>query len=116
MPIITALEANQRDNERVKLYLDDKFAMNLPHLKASQLAIGQLLSQHEVAALADCEVEQRAFDRALRYLSYRPRSTEEVRRNLARHKVADFAGRAGIGAIAAARLFGRPRLRRVLAG
>lgn len=89
MPVITALEVNQRDRERVKLYLDDEFVMSLPHLEASQLVIGQQLSQKEIEALADTGAEQRAFDRAVRFLSYRPRSAEEVRRNLAKNNVAD---------------------------
>ena len=89
MPVITALEVNQRDRERVKLYLDDEFVMNLPHLEAAKLAIGQPLSQQELEVLADTGAEQRAFDRAVRFLSYRPRSAEEVRRNLLKYKVAD---------------------------
>lgn len=89
MPVITALEVSQRDRERVKLYLDDEFVMSLPHLEAAKLAIGQLLSRQEIEALTDSDAEQPAFDRALRFLSYRPRSTEEVRRNLRQHKVDD---------------------------
>lgn len=89
MPVITALEVNQRDRDRVKLYLDDEFVMSLPRLDAAKLAIGQPLSQQELEALADAGAEQRAFDRAVRFLSYRPRSAEEVRRNLVKHKVAD---------------------------
>ena len=89
MPVVTALEVNQRDKELVKLYLDDEFAMSLPQLEAAKLTIGQPLSPQDVEALADARAEQRAFDRAVRYLSYRPRSTEEVRRNLVRHQVAD---------------------------
>ncbi len=90
MPVITALEVNRRDKERVKLYLDDEFVMSLPQLQAAKLAIGQPLSQQEIEALADSDAEQRAYDRALRFLSYRPRSAEEVRRNLKQHKVDDW--------------------------
>ena len=89
MPVVTALEVNRRDKELVKLFLDDEFVMSLPQLEAARLAVGQPLSQNEVAALADARSEQRALDRALRFLSYRPRSTEEVRRNLARHGAPD---------------------------
>lgn len=89
MPVITALEVNQRDKELVHLYLDDEFAMSLPSLEAAKLAIGQPLRQDELEALADARAEQRAFDRALRFLAYRPRSADEVRRNLARHETPD---------------------------
>ncbi len=89
MPVITALEVNKRDKERVKLYLDDEFILSLPRVEAARLIIGQPLSQREVEALADTDAEQRAFDRALRFLSFRPRSAQEVRRNLKKHKVDD---------------------------
>ena len=89
MPVITGLEVNQRNRERVKLYLDDESVMSLPRQAAAALAVGQPLSQREVDALADSEAAQRAFERALRFLAGRPRSAEEVRRNLAKHEVAD---------------------------
>ena len=89
MPVITALEVNQRNRERIKLCLDDELVMSVPRQAAARLTVGQPLSQREVDALADSETAQRAFERALRYLAKRPRSAEEVRRNLAKKKVAD---------------------------
>lgn len=83
MPVITALEVHRRKTEYVKLFLDDEFAMDLPLLKAAQLRRGQILTEAEVNALAEAGAFQRAFDRAVRFLSFRPRSTEEVRRYLA---------------------------------
>ncbi len=88
MPVITALEVHQRNRESVKLFLDDKFAMDLPLLQAAQLHQGQLLTQAEVDALADAGIFQSAFDRAVRFLSYRPRSIAEVRRYLVNAGVA----------------------------
>ena len=82
MPVITALQAHKRDSERVKLYLDDAYAMDLPLLQAAGLKQGQCLSQPEVDALAEDRAIQNACDRALRYLAYRPRSAAEVRRYL----------------------------------
>lgn len=87
MPVITALEAHRLNAERVKLYLDDEYALDVPLLQAAKLRRGQCLTEAEVQALADAEADQRAYDRAVRYLSYRPRSAEEVRRHLAKKDV-----------------------------
>lgn len=59
-------------------------------MQVARLSRGQALTDSEVAELADAESLQRAFDQAVRYLSYRPRSTEEVRRHLAKKQVAEF--------------------------
>lgn len=87
MPVVTALEAHQRNNERVKLYLDDEFVMDLPLIQAASLRRGQCLTDGEIAALADAKASQSAYDSALRYLSYRPRSAEEARHYLGKKGV-----------------------------
>lgn len=89
MPVITALKAHKRDKDRVKLVLDDGCAMDLPLMEAARLQPGQRLSQTQLDALAGAQSFQRAFDRALRFLSYRPRSAQEVRRRLLQAEVAE---------------------------
>lgn len=89
MPVVTGLEAHQRDKERVRLYLDDEYVLDLPLMEAARLSKGQSLTESEVDQLADARCFQRAYDQALRYLSYRPRSTEEVRRHLANKQLPD---------------------------
>ncbi len=87
MPVITALETHQRHKERVKLYLDDEYAFQLPLLEAARLRRGQTLDEAEIASLMDAGALQQAYDQAVRFLSYRPRSIDEVRRNLASKSV-----------------------------
>lgn len=82
MPVVTGLQAHKRDKEKVKLFLDEAFAMDLPLLEAARLRTGQQLSQPEVEALEQARTFQNAHDRALRFLAFRPRSCEEVRRRL----------------------------------
>ena len=89
MPVVTGLEAHQRNKERIKLFLDDEYALDLPLMAAARLSRGQTLTDSEVAELASAESAQRAFDQAVRFLSYRPRSIEEVRRHLAKKKAPD---------------------------
>jgi len=87
MPVITALEVQKRNKERVNVYLDDEFAFGLPIMEAAKLRKGQTLTQAEIDALTDEDAIQKAVDRALDYLSYRPRSTKEVRQNLVKKEI-----------------------------
>ena len=97
MPVITALEVHRRNGDSVKLFLDDDFAMDLTSLQAARLRAGQNLTEAEVQALSGAKAAQSAYDRALRFLSYRPRSVEEVRRYLERKAVAETTVAAVIG-------------------
>lgn len=81
------MEALQRDKERVRLFLDDERALDLPLMAAARLCRGQALSESDIAELAQAASFQRAFDQAVRYLSFRPRSTEELRRHLVKKRV-----------------------------
>jgi regulatory protein len=83
--IITALEMQKRDKERVNVYLDGEFAFGLPLIEAAQLKKGQHLSHAQIQDLKHKDTVQRAVDRAVRLLARRPYSTSEIRRNLLKH-------------------------------
>lgn len=85
---ITALVAQKKNKDRVNVYLDGKFAFGLATVEAIKLKRGQTLSDEDIARLRDLDNEEKAHERALHFLSFRPRSESEVRRNL---KDADFA-------------------------
>ena len=53
MPVITGLEFHQRDKERVKLFLDDEFVLDLPLMEAARLRRGQSLTEAEVLELTE---------------------------------------------------------------
>ncbi len=89
MPVVTGLEVHQRDKESVRLFLDDEYVLDLPLMEAARLSRGQTLTDAEVNRLSDAQRLQRAFDTAVHYLSYRPRSTQEVRRHLVKKEVPD---------------------------
>jgi regulatory protein len=80
--IITALEVQKRDKQRVNVYIDDEFAFGLSLIEAVRLRKGQVLSEAEIKALRNEDEVQRAADSVAHFLSYRPRSVQEVRRNL----------------------------------
>ncbi len=79
---ITALEVQKRNPQRVSVYLDDQFAFGLSDVEALSLRVGQCLSEAEIAELEQRDATERATGQAMNLLSYRPRSTAEVRRRL----------------------------------
>ena len=83
---ITALEPQMNNLDRINLFVDGRFLMGVNTVIVLQmgLRLEQELSPEQLELLHSEEVEQRAVDRALNYLSYRPRSREEVRRYLRR--------------------------------
>jgi regulatory protein len=83
---ITALEPQVNNPERINLYVDGRFLLGVNAAIVLQLGLRleQELSPSQLELLQSEEAEQRAVDRALNYLSYRPRSREEVRRYLRR--------------------------------
>src|SRR5260370_35710466 len=83
---ITALEPQANNPERINLYVDGRFLLGVSATIVLQrgLQLGQELLPDQLELLRREEAEQRAVDRALNYLSFRPRSREEVRRYLRR--------------------------------
>ncbi len=75
---ITALKYQKKNPDRVSVYLDGRFAFGLPAIVAARLKPGQSLSDAEIEALQAEGEEDKAYNRALNYLSYRPRSRHEI--------------------------------------
>lgn len=79
---ITSLQFQKHTDERVNVYVDGKYALALPALEAARLRVGQSLSDADLARLRRVDAAAKAYDRAVQFLSVRPRSTAEVRRRL----------------------------------
>jgi regulatory protein len=81
---ITALKPQTNNPERVNIFVDGQFLQGANALLVYQmgLATGQELTQEQLIQLRDEETLQQAVDRALNFLSFRPRSRAEVRRYL----------------------------------
>jgi regulatory protein len=86
---ITALEVQKRNKERVNVYLDGEFAFGLNLLDATRLRKGQTLTDPEIEALRERDEIAHSYDRAVAFLSYRPRSIAEIRQNLIEKKIDD---------------------------
>lgn len=83
---ITALEQQARNPERFNVYIDGAFALGIGAelMLKLDLHLDQELSAADLEELKDAEARQQAIERAINYLSFRPRSQAEVRRYLRR--------------------------------
>ncbi len=81
---ITALQPQTNTQDRINLFVDDQFLLGVSALIVLQmgLRVGQELSPDQLEQLSQEEAIQQATNRILNYLSFRPRSREEVRRYL----------------------------------
>ena len=86
---ITALKAQKRNSQRINVYLDDEFAFGLSRYAAAWLQVGQELSPEKIEELQDVDAQEVAYQRALNYISYRPRAEAEVRKNLEKHDITE---------------------------
>jgi regulatory protein len=82
MGMITAIEPQQKNPRRVNIYLDGEFAFGLAGILATWLKTGQEISDDKIAALQADDARETMYQKALHFLSYRPRSSQEVRQNL----------------------------------
>jgi regulatory protein len=80
--LITALKVQKRNQNRVNVYLDGSFAFGLSRIVAAWLNIGQELSDDKIASLITEDEQEVAYQRALRFLSYRQRSSVEITQQL----------------------------------
>jgi regulatory protein len=83
---ISALQPQVTNADRINIFVDNRFLLAVHALVVLHmgLEVGQELTQEQLEQLQREEALQQAVDRALHYLSFRPRSREEVRRYLRR--------------------------------
>src|SRR5271157_301336 len=86
---ISAVEPQKRNPGRVNVYLDGEYAFSLARILAVWLKVGLELDEKKIAALQAGDQHEEAYQKALHFLSYRPRSSVEVRRNLTQRGLAE---------------------------
>jgi regulatory protein len=79
---ITAIEPQQKNPRRVNIHLNGEFAFGLARITAGWLKVGQDLSDEKIKSLQADDASEMAYQKALHFLSYRPRSSAEVQQNL----------------------------------
>src|SRR5688572_16641563 len=86
---ITSLVVQKRNKDRVNVYIDGEYAFGLAMIEAVKLRKGQVLNADEIARLKSLDEVETAHERALNFLSFRPRSAAEVRHNLRQKEYSD---------------------------
>ena len=81
--IITELEPQKNNPDRINVYLDDQFAFGISRFVGAWLKRGDKLEDARIKELLDEDQREKAFQRALRFIAYRPRSEKEVTDKLA---------------------------------
>lgn len=76
---ITAIIMQKRNPNRVTIELDGEFGFGLDRMTAAWLQVGQVLTREKIEELRREDSIEKAFTRAMRLLSYRPRSEAEIR-------------------------------------
>ncbi len=86
MPVVTDITAQKRSADIYNVFIDGEFVCGLSALELSSagVKVGLELSEDDVARLIAQSRGSKAFNAALRYLSYRSRSEHEVRDYLVR--------------------------------
>jgi len=82
--VITAIEAQKRNRQRLNISLDGEYAFSLDRLTAAWLKPGRKLTADEIKQLQEQDELESAHTRALHFLSFRSRSIQEVRDYLTR--------------------------------
>jgi regulatory protein len=83
MNIVTDITAQKRNKERVNIFVDGRYAFSLALEASTGLKIGQQLDEAQMASLKTADTFAQAKNNAVRLLSYRPRSVQEVSQKLA---------------------------------
>jgi regulatory protein len=86
---ITALKLQKRNKNRVSVYLDGEYALGLAKIVAAWLKVGQELTDEKINQLQEQDAIEVALQIAINYLSYRPRSEDEIRKNLKKKDIQD---------------------------
>ena len=88
--VVTALEVQKRNPNRVNVHLDGGYAFSLSRIVAAWLSVGRDLSDPEVEKLQQDENFEQAAQVALKYIAYKSRTSAEVRKRLQEAKYPEF--------------------------
>lgn len=84
--VITKLEIQKRDKNRVNVYLDEVYSFSISINAAALLHKGQPLDGEQIRELKGEDETVRAYSVALRFLGFRARSCAEMEKHLSEKK------------------------------
>ena len=79
---ITRLAVQKKNPNRVNVYLDGNFAFGLYRDTAAWLETGQILTDEKIKKLLEKDQQAEVYQKAIDYISYKPRTTQEIQRKL----------------------------------
>ena len=94
---ITSITVQKRNPNRANVYVEGEFVFGLAMIEAAKLKKGQHLSDADIETLQGIDEQQRAYESGLTFLSYRPRSKDEVVRRLQKKDYSGEAIEAAVG-------------------
>jgi regulatory protein len=80
--IITALETQKRNTDRINVFLDGDFVFGVSRFVGAWLSVGQKIDDAKMQVLLNSDVKEKAYQAALRYISYRQRTENEIIKKL----------------------------------
>ena len=79
---ITALETQKRNPDRLNVFLNDEFAFGISKFVGAWLSIDQTISEEKIKELTRQDEREQAFQQALHFISYKSRTTLEIKQKL----------------------------------
>jgi len=83
--IITALEPQKNDPQRINVYIDYQFAFSISRFVGAWLKKGEQLDENRIQLLLDKDLYEKALQKALHFIAFQPRSEKEMRAKLAKY-------------------------------
>jgi regulatory protein len=80
--MITALKVQKKNHQRLNVHLDGEFAFGLSRFTAAWLQVGQELTEEDITALLSEDEIESAYQKSLKYIGFRMRTTSEVGQHL----------------------------------
>ncbi len=80
--IITDLELQKKNPNRINVYLDHEFAFGISRFVGAWLKQGEKLDELSITQLLEKDTREKAFQKAFQFINYRPRSVHEVKEKL----------------------------------
>lgn len=89
MKTITGLKTQKRNKDRINVYLDDEFSFGVARIVGAWLKIGQEISDDKIKELLSKDEVEVALQKAINFISYRPRSAKEVSLRLKKYDASE---------------------------
>lgn len=89
MKTITGLKTQKRNKDRINVYLDDEFSFGVARIVGAWLKVGQDISDDKIKELLSKDEVEVALQKAINFISYRPRSAKEVSLRLKKYDASE---------------------------